>query len=295
MVEGFPIGPGDVATASLFLMMAAMGMGLRPSDFAQVVRHPAAFACGSVGQLVLLPLAAFLFADALGLEPHVAIGLVLIAACPGGVTSNAFSQFARGDVALSVSLTALSSGLSFLTVPLFVGWAIQVFAGRSVGVELPFEETALRLCTTTALPLVLGMVVRRGWPTFAERLRAPLLFGSTVVVILLVAGLGASLSGGDAARLLAGTGPAVAALIATMAGLALLGSRLLGLRGPQRRTIVLELSIQNFNLAMVVALGLLGDRLYLGPALVYLPVMLLFAAGVLVLAQGKRALASPAD
>lgn len=274
------IGPGDIATASLFLMMVAMGMGLRPADFARVVRLPVAFVLGTVGQIVLLPLVAFGLAYAFGLEAEAAVGLVLLAACPGGATSNAFSQLARGDVALSVSLTAVSGFLSFVTVPLVVGLAIRAFAGDAKEIELPFGETALRLFTTTALPVSLGMVALRLRPEASARWRRPLLLATTAAVVLLVVGLGAGLTGADALRLFLTLGPGVAALLAWAGGAAL------RLPPTQRRTLVIELAIQNFNLALVVALTGLGDRLYLGPSLVYLPFMLVFAG--LVVARASR-------
>lgn len=274
------IGPGDVATASLFCMMVAMGMELHPADFARVFRRPAAFVCGALGQLMVLPVVAFLVARLLGLPPAAGVGLMLIAACPGGATSNAFSRFARGDVALSVSLTAFSSAIAFLTVPFVVGVGIRAFAGESVGLELPFVSTALRLSTTTALPLALGMACLHWRDDLAARVRGPLLGVSTAVVLLLVLGLGASLGAGDAQRLLVGIGPAVALLIACMLALAAGAGALLGLDAPQRRTIAIELAVQNFNLALVVALGILDEPRYLGPALVYLPLMLALASGL---------------
>lgn len=280
------IGPGDIATASLFLMMVAMGMGLRPADFARVVRLPVAFVLGTVGQIVLLPLVAFGLAYAFGLEAEAAVGLVLLAACPGGATSNAFSQLARGDVALSVSLTAVSGFLSFVTVPLVVGLAIRAFAGDAKEIKLPFGETALRLFTTTALPVSLGMVALRLRPEASARWRRPLLLATTAAVVLLVVGLGAGLTGADALRLFLTLGPGVAALLAAMAVLAWAGGAALRLPPTQRRTLVIELAIQNFNLALVVALTGLGDRLYLGPSLVYLPFMLVFAG--LVVARASR-------
>lgn len=274
------IGPGDVATASLFLMMLAMGMGLRAEDFLRVFRQPVAFAVGGIGQILLLPAVAFALARGLDLPAPQAVGLMLIAACPGGATSNAFSRFARGDVALSVSLTAFSSALSFATVPLVVGLGVRAFAGADAGLELPFGETALGLFTQTALPIGLGMAGLHRFPRIAGRVRGPLLAVSTAVLLVLVLGLGASLGGSDALRLLRTSGPAVALLIACMLGVAGVAGTRLGLAPAQRRTIAIELAVQNFNLALVVALGILDEPLYLGPALVYLPVMLLFAGGL---------------
>ena len=285
------IGPGDVATASLFCMMLAMGAGLRPDDFLRLLDEPRSVVFGVVGQMLLLPAAAFGIALALGLPATVAIGLILIAACPGGATSNAFSQFARGELALSISLTAVSSMASFLSVPLVLSLAFRTFAepgaGEGSAISLSFADTVLRLSPSTALPIVLGMALLHWRPALAGRIRGPLLGVATTIVLVLVIGLGFALTGSEASRLLVVAGPAVLLLIATMFAIAFAGGRALRLSPTVKRMIAIELAIQNFNLAMVIALGLLDERLYLGPALVYLPLMLLAGGGV-ILASRRR-------
>jgi BASS family bile acid:Na+ symporter len=268
--------------------MAAVGMGLGLRDFAPVLRQPAAFALGALGQIVLLPLTAFGVAYLAGLDPLYAVGLVLIAACPGGATSNAMSQLARGDVALSVSLTATSSLLSFVSVPLWIGWAGHVFADRSLDLQLPLASTAAGLFTATALPLGLGMALRSWRPQQAERVRRPLLVATTGVVFLLLIGLGAAISGDDVARLVRGAAPPVAALFGAMLLASLAIGRVLGLPARQHRTLVIELAVQNFNLALVVALEFLGERTLLGPALMQLPLMLGVLALTLLHARATR-------
>ena len=285
------IGPGEIATASLFCMMLAMGMGLRPDDFQRVLREPRSFLFGVVGQMMLLPLAAFGIAFVLDLSPALAIGLILIAACPGGATSNALCQYARGDVALSISLTAVSSLASFLSVPFLVGLALGAFAeadsGDGSAISLSFVDTALRLSTSTALPILLGMAVLRWRPVAAARVRGPVLGIATAIVLMLVVGLGFALTGSEASRLLVSAGPAVLLLIATMYAIAVAGGRALCVSPVVQRTVAIEFAIQNFNLAMVIALSLLNERLYLGTALIYLPAMLL-AGGGMILASRPR-------
>lgn len=267
-----------IPTATLFTMMLAMGMGLRASDFGRLVRSPLPVGFGLLAQLVLLPTVAFAIGRTLAPSPSVAIGLILIAACPGGVTSNALTHYARGDVALSISLTALSSAVAWLTIPLVVGLGFRTFVGPGANVALSPVETMTTLFTTTAVPILLGMGVLRLWPERAIRLARPLLLGSTCVLMLLVGGLGVSLarSETDVVGLLSRSLLPISTLMLVMAGVGLLGARRLGLSAPQARTIVLEVGIQNFNLAMVLALTLLEEPEFFGPALVYLPVMLVF-------------------
>ncbi|MDD9942203.1 MAG: bile acid:sodium symporter [Myxococcales bacterium] len=271
-----------IPTATLFAMMVAMGMTLRLDDFRRLALQPTPIGFGLLGQLVMLPLAAFAIAALLALPQNHAVGLVLIAACPGGITSNALAHYARGDTALSISLTALSSLVSFVTVPFVVSLGIRLSEQASSVVELPHTEMVLKLLLTTALPVFLGMAALHYGPGLVARLQRPLLLSATGVLILLVVGLGVSVSSRkeDIAGLWR-TVPAVVLLIGSMMGVGMLGARALRLNAAQGRTIAIELGIQNFNLALVVAVSVLDRPRYVGPALVYMPVMLLFAGGLI--------------
>lgn len=273
------LDPRMLPTITLFCMMCALGMGLHPADFRRLIQRPRAMAFGALGQLLLLPLTAFAIAHALRLPPTVAIGLLLIAACPGGVTSNALAKLARGDAALSVSLTALSSCLAFLTIPVVVDIALRTFAVEAAAIRMSPGATLTTLFSSTVLPIALGMSVLRWRPNLAESVRRPLLLGSTAVLMLLVAGLGVSLfwSERDMGALFWRAAPAVALLIAAMTAVGVLGARSLGLSSSEGRTIAIEIGMQNFNLAMVVALQLLQEPRYVGVAIVYLPLMFVFA------------------
>jgi len=268
-----------VPTTTLFAMMLAMGMTLRGEDFARVVGAPRPVGFGLLCQMVLLPGTAFAIAWLLSLPGEVAIGLILVAACPGGVTSNALAHYARGDTALSVSLTALSSGFAWLTVPLVVGLGLATFGAPGAAIALSPTEAVATLFSTTALPVALGMLCLHFRPKLARRLSRPLLLVSTVLLMMLVAGLGFSLARSEhgVAGLLGRALPAVLLLLGTMTVLGYVGAKLLGLAEAGRRTVLVEVGIQNFNMAMVLALNVLHAPRYLGPALVYLPVMLVFA------------------
>lgn len=285
-----------IPTTTLFVMMLAMGMTLRGEDFSRVVKAPWPVGFGLLCQIVLLPLTAFAIAWLLSLPGEVAVGLILIAACPGGVTSNALAHYARGDTALSISLTALSSAFAWLTVPFVVTMGLASFVEPGAAIELSPTETMLTLFSTTALPVALGMLCLRSWPQVARRLSRPLLLVSTALLMLLVVGLGFSLARSEhgIAGLLGRALPAVLLLLGTMTVLGYLGAKLLGLAEAGRRTVLVEVAVQNFNMAMVLALNVLHEPRYLGPALVYLPVMLVFAMLLIIAARRGRGVETPA-
>jgi len=280
-----------IPSATLFAMMLALGMTLRPGDFRRIAAAPAAVLLGMSGQLVLLPLVAFALARLFELSPTLSIGLVLIAACPGGVVSNALAQLARGDLALSITLTALSSLVSFLSVPFVISLALDVFGGEERRVALSFVEMAATLFGTTVLPVLIGMAVLRWRPAAAERLHRPLLGVSTGILMLIILGLVVSLwrARGELSmeQLVRNVTPAAVGLVAITMAAGAMGARILGLGGATARTLAIEIGIQNVNLALVVAMSLLGEQRYAGAAVVYLPVMFVFAGGVIAL--GRRA------
>jgi len=281
-----------VPTLTLFVMMLAMGMTLRTEDFARVVTRPKAFAVGAFGQLVALPAAAFAIARALELRPEVAIGLMLIAACPGGVTSDVVADLARGDTALSILLTAFSSLVAFLTVPIVVNLGLIGFGVQATEIRLPLAETALKLFSTTALPVFVGMAVLAYRPLLAARWQRPLLYSSAGILILLILALGFRMMLEDLSGVLDSALP-VALLVTTMTLLGLGAARALRIDAAQGRTIAIEIGLQNFNLAMVLALSILHEERYLGPALLYLPTMF-GAATIVILASRFRSGSSPA-
>jgi BASS family bile acid:Na+ symporter len=292
MQTAMRLDPSLISTATLFAMMLAMGMTLWPRDFARVALEPRAFLIGAAGQLVVLPLCAWAIAGALDLDPWRATGLLLIAACPGGVTSNAVTWLARGDAALSILLTATSSLVSFATVPLVVNAGLAALGASAAPIRLPFAETATTLLVSTALPIALGMAVRAFAPVLAERAHRPLLYASVTVLALLIAGLGVRLGADSRGAWFAPSAAPVLLLVASATGLAWSGARAAGLEPASVRTVGIEVGLQNFNLALVVALSILNEPRYLGPAIVYLPVMLGVAAAWIVGARRGVRLAS---
>ena len=143
---------------TLFVMMLALGMGLRVDDFKRLLTAPLAVCAGLFGQLFVLPACALFIIFIFPLPTYTAIGLILIAACPGGAVSNMFTRYANGNVALSISLTAFSSVIAPLSVPLILTITLTYWQLDATAVQLPFASMFMTLLVTTALPILLGML-----------------------------------------------------------------------------------------------------------------------------------------
>jgi bile acid:Na+ symporter, BASS family len=246
------------------------------------VRAPRAMLLGVIGQLVMLPAIALGLALALPLGEATAIGLMLVAACPGGTTSNMFASYARGDVALSISLTAISGIAAPVTVPLVLGIGFGVIAGIDAPIRVSVQQMVITLVATTALPVLLGLALHTWRADLARRVRGPLLGSATALMILLLIGLFVNTARmqPDVLGMFARSSLAVALLIGCCAGAACVASRLFSLGRADERTLILEVGVQNINLALLVAIQFLDDFRYLGPSLVYIPFMFLLGGAI---------------
>ena len=170
----------------LAFIMFSLGLGLRFEDFRLVLKRPGVIGLGLLAQVVLLPLTALAIVTTLGLGAELAVGLMILAACPGGVTAGMVTRLAGGDTALSISLTALTSLLSFVSVPLIVGASLGHFLGGSTQVQLPVAQVVGGLLLITLLPVVIGLTLReRDLATASMRRRVHLLATGTFVLIVL--------------------------------------------------------------------------------------------------------------
>ena len=162
-----------VLPLSLFFVMLGMGLGLTIQDFKNTAKAPKAVGIGLGMQLLLLPLVAFFVTTVFGLKAGLAVGLIIIALCPGGVTSNMFSLLARGNVALSISLTAIVSLITPFTIPIILSYAMVQFLGEATTVALPIPKTIITLLAITVLPVGIGMLVNKKAPEFAKKCDKP--------------------------------------------------------------------------------------------------------------------------
>ncbi|MEO1338735.1 MAG: bile acid:sodium symporter, partial [Myxococcota bacterium] len=171
---------------SLAFIMFAMGLGLTRADFARVIVQPRDFLVGAVLQTAVLPVVAFAIASLWSLTPELAVGIMLLAACPGGTTSNLLTHMARGDVALSISLTAVISLAGVFTIPLVLGTSLQYFIGADAP-PLPLLKTIIGIFFITTVPVIIGMFVRAKSPRFAawaEPKSRPLVTAMFVLIVV---------------------------------------------------------------------------------------------------------------
>jgi len=248
--------------SGLMLLMFGMGMQLVLDDWRRVARHPRAVAVGLLGQFVLLPAIAFLLLHGLSLPLAVAAGVLILAVCPGGVVSNTVSFLARADIPLSVTLTAISSILALGTVPLILHLGLDLLqssgetaveAGR---VELPIGGTLKQLLMLVLLPLLAGMAVRHFFSAFAVRSDPWMrVAGVLVLVVLLVGSL--ALEFDFFMENLNRLWPVLLGLnLATLLGGYAL-ARAFGMDEVRRRTVAIEVGIQNVALGVTIALNIL--------------------------------------
>ena len=235
----------------LTVLMFDLGLCLKLQDFARVVKAPKAVLLALFGQIVLLPLIALGIGRAFGLTPVFFLGLILIACCPGGSSSNIFSKLAGGDVALSVTLTALSSLITLVTVPLVMAWATEA-AGAAVGITLPVGNLLKQNLLLMLLPVLVGIAVNHFWPKAAVAIDKVLSKAAFPALMVLISVFFLQHYRTIFANM-ATLGVCVTLLIVLSAGSAAGLSRLFRLGGQQRRTTVIEVGMQNAAQAIAVA------------------------------------------
>lgn len=270
---------------ALFAVLFGMGLSLVPADFRRVVLYPKAKIVGLACQLVLLPVVAFVLSLLFRLPGELAVGLMVLAACPGGATSNVITHLAKGDTALSVTLTAISSVVCVFTIPWIVAWSMDWFLDGAAAVQLPFWTTLGQLALVTVLPIVCGMAVRQLFPRMARSLERPAGVFSLLFLAVIIAAAVAREK--DLAHQFAAAGPAAITLNILMMLLGYGAGCLAGLPRSQRITISIETGIQNGTLALGITLGLLESARIAMPAVVYS--IFMFASGAFMIACfGRR-------
>ena len=247
---------------SLAFIMFSLGLGLTPADFGRVARMPRAFAIGAVAQVVLLPLVAFGLLQVFALEPALAVGVMILAYAPGGVTSNIITKLAGGAVALSVSLTAVVSLLSVVTVPLLVAFAVGHFMGDAAP-EVDVAALGIQMFLLTAVPVGLGVLLRALASDFAVRfepIAAKIATGLFVVIILgaLAANWGVFIEN------LPVLGPLLIVLNALMLAIGYGLAQAGGLDPAEQVAVAIEAGVQNGSLAIAVGALVAGGEV-LGP------------------------------
>jgi BASS family bile acid:Na+ symporter len=271
---------------ALGIIMFGLGLSLTVGDFARVLKQPKAVVVALLCQLVLLPAICFGLVLAFQLPPVLAVGMMMLAASPGGTTANLYSHLFRGDVALNISLTAVNSVISVVTLPLITNFAIIYFDPFDSQLGMQWAKV-LEVFAIVLVPVAIGMVVRRLWPTFAKAMDKPVRIASVIILIVVIAGAVAAnweLLVENFARLALIT--IVFCLISLTVGY--LVPRLLKVGKRQAIAASFEIGIHNATLAIVIAQTVLGSVELSLPAAVYGVLMFFIAFGFGFLIRERR-------
>ncbi len=263
---------------ALGIVMLGLGLSLTLDDFKRVVQYPKAVIIGLVAQMLILPAACFGIAKGFGLAPELAVGLMLLAASPGGATANLFSHLAKGDVALNITLTAVNSALSLFTLPVIVNFALASFIGTEQAIPLQFSKV-VQVFVIVLGPVSIGMLIRARKADLAKRLDKPVRILSALVLLLVI--LGTILKEREhIGSFFAQVGVAALCFNLVSMGVGFFLPRLLRLEHRQSTAIAMEIGIHNGTLAIAIASAptLLNNSVMAIPAVVYSLIMFFTAA-----------------
>ena len=272
---------------SLAIIMFGMGLGLVTGDFVRLFSFPKAVLVGLCNQLLLLPLIGFAIVVLFDLNPSMAIGVMIISVCPGGPTSNLITQVSRGNIGLSVTLTALASLITVFTIPILLSKTIAYFTGNTgVIIQLPILETMVQILVITIIPICIGMMIRKRNEGFALRMEKPMRTASTVlfVIIFLVIIIA---NKDNLVQAMKEVGLATLLLNLLTMGLGFLTAKLFGIAGNSQITITIESGIQNGTLAFVIATSILNNLEMGLPAGAY-SIWMFITGGILMWRLGSK-------
>lgn len=276
---------------ALGIIMFGLGLSLTPSDFVRVGRQPKAAAVALACQLLLLPAICFALVLAFQLPPLLAVGMMLLAASPGGTTANLYSHLFRGDVALNISLTAINSVIAVVTLPVIVNLAVAYFQPGDMKVGLQLTKT-LEVFMIVLVPVALGMLVRGLKPGFAQAMDKPVRIASIVILTLVILGAAASSLDVLLANFQALAGIVILFCLFSL-GIGFAVPRLLKIERPQAIASAFEVGLHNATLAIVIAQSVLRSPEMTLPGAVYGVLMFPLAAAFGLLITRKRATAVP--
>ena len=261
-----------IAPIALALIMLGLGLGLSIKDFTRILRNPNDFIVGFICQLILLPIVAYILILILKLPLEIAVGLMIIAAAPGGVTSNVLTKFANGDVALSISLTAIMSLLSIISVPFIVLTSANLLGVTSISSDISMTGIALKMALVVTIPVILGMLIRGVAENFITS-KINIINKITGLLFIIVFAAIWIEERNNIFDYLAQAGLAVLILNVTMMTLAYLIAKKFVTGIAQRKCISLECGLQNGTLAVFVATLLFNEVAYMVPTAAYALIM----------------------
>lgn len=261
---------------ALGIIMLGLGLSLTLEDFKRVTKYPKAMTVALLCQMVLLPIICFLLVKFSGLNPALAVGLMLLAASPGGATANLYSHLSKGDVALNISLTAINSVLSLFILPLIVNFSLDYFMDSGQYVPMQFKKVA-EVFAIVLVPVMLGMLIKNRLPNFASKMDKPVKIASALILILIIV----SVTIREKQVLIDYSGelgiPVLLFNIVSMA-IGYFIPRFVNIEKKQAIAIGLEIGIHNGTLAIYIALNVLGNSVMSVPPAIYSLLMFFTAA-----------------
>jgi len=252
---------------ALAIIMLGMGLSLTLNDFKRVLTFPKAVALGLFNQLIILPLIGFLLATTFNLEPALAVGLMILAACPGGVTSNLISHVSKGDTALSITLTAFSSIITIISIPFIVNFALNHFCGSTHVIQLDIPKTIMTILAITIVPVSIGMFIKSHYADFANKMGKPVKIVSTIFLVLII--IGAILKEKEnVVDFFKQVGLVALALNVITMTIGFYSAKLFKLSLPQSIAVSIESGVQNGTMAIFIALTILkSSEMSITPAI----------------------------
>ena len=263
-----------IAPISLALIMLGLGLGLTGRDFLRVLNNPKDFIVGFICQLILLPVVAYIIVLIMDLPIEIALGIMIIAAAPGGVTTNVMTKFANGDVALSISLTAIISLISILTVPFIIFKSADLLGATGISSNLTMTGIALKMALVVTVPVILGMVIRKFAENFVTS-NISIIEKITIILFLIVFAAILVEEKDNILNYFKQAGIAALTLNVVMIVLSYYIAKMFASGVKQRKCISIECGLQNGTLAIFVATQIFSDITYIIPTAAYALIMYL--------------------
>jgi bile acid:Na+ symporter, BASS family len=271
---------------ALGVIMLGLGLSLTIDDFKRVVQYPKAILIGLISQMIILPVICFFIVRLFGLSPELAVGLMLLAASPGGPTANLYSHLYKGDVALNISLTAVNSLISLFTLPFIVNFAIDYFLNSGQVIPMQFKKV-IEVFAIVLIPVSFGMLLKAKFPALSVKLNKPVKVLSALFLVLIIAGVVYQ----ERENILSyfqmvGTAALVFNILSMAVGYYI--PKLLKTGEKQAIAIGMEIGIHNGTLAIYIALSVIGNSMMSVPPAIYSLIMFFTAAAFGFLVNKKR-------
>ena len=263
-----------IAPISLALIMLGLGLGLTSRDFLRVLNNPKDFIVGFICQLILLPVVAYIIVLIMDLPIEIALGIMIIAAAPGGVTTNVMTKFANGDVALSISLTAIISLISIFSVPFIIFKSADLLGATGMSTNLTMTGIALKMALVVTVPVILGMIIRKFAVNFVTS-NISIIEKITIILFLIVFAAILVEEKDNILNYFKQAGIAALTLNVVMIVLSYYIAKMFSTGIKQRKCISIECGLQNGTLAIFVATQIFSDITYIIPTAAYALIMYL--------------------